>query len=308
MINSDSFRTWIACASYALLHALNNTDIDVVDLENSTGVPFGIASYSSQYYCTRMLTPFYTFWDGISTVQKVWGIRMEHMSALDASSMLSYLLSKNNKKLIIGPLNMSSLFYLPLCTQYKCVDHYIALHITDGRMYLIDSEGIPYLRIFPVDLKRVLNIHNILEARGRLNAAVVSMENDALDRTERLREIIRVAENNFLAAEESGQGGSAFLLCQQVMIELPSSRWASSLRYDLSYYMQRKYMMLMIDKQGICFRPEMKEHLTRQINISSKALRYLSSREYSEATALMTDLAREETMIPYKWKEWTKQV
>lgn len=304
MLNSDSFRTWIACASYALIHVIENEEIDIVELENSTGVPFGVASYSKQYHCTRMLTPFQTFWDGIESIQRIWGIRLEHKGFSDSHQLISFIHSFGKQKLILGPVSMSALYYLPLSFQYKCADHYVALNLVDERMYLIDSEGIPYMQICDDDLKRILNISEILEARGLFHIGYVVQTKALLSKRERLYETIITAEKCFKVAEENGQGGKAFLLCQRVMKELPASRWVASLRYDLSYYMQRKYMLLMMDQEGVFLSTTFKEHIRQQIQYVVKVLHCLSERSYKQAIIGMETLSEKETIIPYRWKEW----
>ena len=304
MLNSDSFRTWISCASYALIHVIENEEIDVVELENSTGVPFGVASYSDQYHCTRMLTPYQTFWDGIESIQRVWGIQLEYKSMSDSLQVLSYIHSFEKQNMIIGPVSMSALYYLPLSSQYKCADHYIALHLAKDGMYLIDSEGIPYMQISDDDLKRMLSVSEILEARGLFHVGYVLQTNALPSKNERLYETIKTAEKCFKAAEENGQGGRAFLLCQHVMKELPASRWVASLRYDLSYYMQRKYMLLMLDREGVFLSSSFKEHIRQQIQSVVKILHFLAERSYTKAIIDMETLSEKEQIIPYRWKEW----
>lgn len=308
MLNSDSFRTWITCASYALIHVIENKEIDVVELENSTGVPFGVASYSDQYHCTRMLTPYRAFWDGIDSIQRVWGIRLEHKSTPDSFQLLSFIHSIGEQNFLLGPINMSALYYLPLSSQYKCADHYVALHLKENGMYLIDSEGIPYMRISDEDLKRILSISEILEARELFHVGYVLQTSMLPSKEERLYETVKIAENCFKAAEENGQGGKAFLLCKRVMKELPASRWVASIRYDLSYYMQRKYMLLMMDQEGIFLSSAFKEHIREQIHNVSKTLHFLSERSYSKAIIEMEALSEKETIIPYRWKEWVTQL
>lgn len=308
IFGSDRFRTWITCASYALLNILNCSDIDVVELENSTGVTFGVASYSEQYHCTRMLTPYRTFWDGLESVRNAFGIHLECFSFSDGEELIKFIHAAKDKSFIIGPLNMSSLYYLPVCSQYKCADHYIALHMKGDDMYLTDPEGIPHMRIYEADLKRILNINDIMEAKGKFHAAFISHRDPMPDNIERASVILKSAGKVFCEAEQNGQGGNAFLICRRIMKEVPASRWAAMLYYDLNYYMQRKYMFLMADNENIFLKSEFKEHIAHQIAVTRKCLSFFPEKAYLNAADMMPLLFEEETKIPYKWKEWTEQI
>ena len=303
--NSDNLRTWITCATYALIHACKDTEMDVVELENSTGVSFGVSSYADQYHCTRMLTPYQKFWEQADAVSQIWGIRMKHFITQEKETLLFSLRTIKNQSLILGPINMAALSYLPFSSQYKCADHYLALRMEDNQVFLTDSEGIPDMQITDDSLSRFLNINEIPEAKGLYHAAVVSRCGRAMEPKERLYETIQIAERSFLSAEQNGQGGNAFFLCQQVMREHPSSVWSTSFRYDLSYYMQRKYMMLSMDEEGLFFKQAMKDHIYKQIQDARYVLYLLYEHNYSQVISEMPNLAASESKISYNWKGWT---
>lgn len=303
--SSDNLRTWITCASYALLHACQDTEIDVVELENSTGVSFGVSSYADNYHCTRMITPYKKFWEQADDVSRIWGIRMEHFITPEKEKMLSYLCKLKNKSIVLGPINMAALSYLPFSSQYKCADHYLSLYAANNQILLTDSEGISDMQITKDQLNRFLNIFEIPEANGLYHAAIVSRCDRALESKERLYETIKIAQQCFQLAEQNGQGGNAFLICQRVMQEHPPSEWSTSLRYDLSYYMQRKYMLLSIDKTGLFLKQVMKDHICKQIQDIRHVLYLLSEQAYNNIISIMPQMAESESEISYRWKEWT---
>ena len=303
--SSDSLRTWVTCASYALIHACKDSEMDIVELENSTGVSFGISSYADQYHCTRMLTPYQKFWEQADAVSRIWGIRMKHFITPEKETLLSSLRTIKNQSLILGPINMAALSYLPFSSQYKCADHYLALRMEDNQIFLTDSEGIPDMQITDDSLSRFVNINEIPEAKGLYHAAVVYRCGRAMEPKERLYETIKTAERSFISAEQNGQGGNAFFLCQRVMQERPSSEWSTSFRSDLSYYMQRKYMMLSMDKTGLFIKQAMKDHICKQIQDIRYVIYLLSEHDYSQIVTQMPKLAALESKISYNWKEWT---
>lgn len=298
---SDKFRTWITCASYALLNVLNENEIDIIDLENSTGVTFGVASYGDHFHYTRMLTPFCTFWDGIDTIERVWGIHIEKFCFHDKQEIFHMLRNSPTSGFIIGALNMSSIYYLPLCTQYKCADHYIAVRKSENGNYLLtDSEGIPEMKISNDDFYNILNISDIPEARGLFNVGTATDTGCKTEKKEQIHEIMKQAENNYFQAEQNGQGGRAFLRCHEIMENAPIYKWATPLQYDLNYYIQRKYMFL----KYTCLKRELKEHIEKQIKEAARLRHHILKHEITEALKIIKVLSVSETMIPIKWKEW----
>lgn len=302
---SDKFRTWIVCASYALLNALGDERTDPLDVENSAGVPFGLASYGAEYRCARMLTPFTTFWDGAPFVEKIMGIRIEKLSFSNKRDVLIYLKRSSPSRAVLGPISMASLSYLPLCTQYHSADHYIALETdVSGGYLLTDSEGAPGLKVSEDDLYQFLNISEIPEAKGRFHMGIVSLAGKALPRKERTLEIFRLAGLNYRNAERSGQGGKAFFKCLRVMNELPPSHWIGPIMYDLNYLIQRKLMFLKADRNRLILTPECANHITAQIRILAQLRQALSARRFPDVFNLMPAVAEAESMIALKWKEW----
>lgn len=307
-LNSNNERTWITCASYAMLQALENKDIDLIEFENSTGVTFGVASHSEKYHCTRMLTPYRKFWDSIQYIEKIWGIRISHICTDSQSDLLSDILSLNKANIVLGPINMAALYYLPMCSQYKHADHYISLHINNGEIYLSDSEGIIYMRVQGKDLQRIIDVSDIMEANGYFQAGIVEQCTSPLSLEERSYITFNLAGLCYQSAEEEGQGGNAFLLCQDVMRNLSAAHWETSLRYDLSYYLQRKYMLLKADPKGIYLRSAFKEHLYFQIQSVQQTLYQLSQKAYQDVIKNFSILAETESMIPSYWKELTTRL
>ena len=307
-LNSDNERTWITCASYAMLELIQNIDIDLIEFENSTGVTFGVASHSDQYHCTRMLTPYRKFWDGIRCIEKIWGLEIEHICTDNKKDLLKYISSFKNASIILGPISMAALYYLPMCSQYRCADHYVGLHINNGKMYLSDSEGVPYMRVDSNDLQRITDISDIMESDGMYQAGIVEQHISPLPPEERTYMILDHAGLCYRSAEEEGQGGNAFMICQEVMRNLSVAHWETSLRYDLCYYLQRKYMLLKADPEGIYMRSSFKEHISFQISFIRQTIYQLCQKEYKDVIQNFSVLAEAETMIAFRWKELTSKL
>lgn len=69
--------------------------------------------------------------------------------------------------------------------------------------------------------------------------------------------------------------------------------------------MQRKYMMLSMDEEGLFFKQAMKDHIYKQIQDARYVLYLLSEHNYSQVISEMPNLAASESKISYNWKGWT---
>ena len=301
----DECRTWVICASYALLNALGDSCLDALDVENSTGVSFGIASYGTLYGCTRVLTPATTFWDGTASLEKIMGIHLEEYSFQDKREMLDFFRRTPVSGALLGPLNMTGLSYLPLSTQYKFADHYIAVKKGDsGEFILTDSEGVPGMRVSEDGLLRFLDISGIPEARGRFHIGMASIVREPLLREERTRAILRLAGKNYALAERAGQGGHAFLQCRTVMDTLPPSHWMEPVLYAMEYLIQRKLMLLAADRDGVLMGFDCVRHVTTQIDTLGTMRTLLMARRFPDVRELLPVAAEAETLLTRKLKEW----
>lgn len=302
--NAGSLRTWITCGSYSLLNTLQTSDIDLIELENATGVTFGVASYGEKYHFTRMLTPFSTFWSGINTVSKVFGIRIKRHCFQNKEKLIEWIENTKRNHFFIGPINMSALTYLPLSSQYKCSDHYIAICKNNNKYYITDSEGIPCLQTNLTKLKQMIDISEIMEANGIYNIGTVNIETINKNSTEHKRIILENACLNYCKAEENNQGGKAFLLCADLVKTVPLSNWISPFYYDLNYYMQRKIMFMMVDFDEEILNYKYKEFISNQITLTKQCLYYLYNRNISDCVKILIQMAALESNISELWKGW----
>lgn len=300
VLGSDRFRTWITCAAYALLNTLED-QTDLIELENSTGVTFGISSAGDEYFCARMLTPFTSFWDGVTNIEKIWGIRIRQYRFRNSGEVFDMMNNSPPIKMMIGPINMMTLDYLPFSSQYKFVDHYISVEKTDRGDYLItDSEGIYKMKTALDKLCSMLTVEGIPEANGSICVGSAEYSDNELSKEERLDEILLIAKDNYYKAERSNEGGNAFLKCLNVMESVPKAQWRMSFIYDLNYYIQRKYMLMSMKAR---FRPGLSEHIQKQSNLAARVRQTLLKNTTDDITAAMNELAYMETTIAKRWKD-----
>lgn len=302
ILNFSKYRSWITCGSYALLNIID-AEIDLLRLENSTGVTFGISSFEAQFYFTRMITPFTCFWDGVNTIKKICGITIKRMIYEDKKELIDYIESSLSNKFIIGPLNMMKLVYLPLCTQYKLSDHYIALHKDNNNYYVIDSEGIIKLRVSLEDLKRIIDVSGIPEADNKYNIGIIEGIDTINDEDYITLETIKLAKQNIINAEENNQGGSAILRCLNIIKDTDINRWQTPLHYDLGYLMQRKYMFLAADTNKQFISNDLEDSIYKQIYLLSELRESIRTENMKMINTQMDDLSKYEKYIYEQCKE-----
>lgn len=316
--SSSSFRNWITCATYAILHALQTEEIDLLEAENSTGVTFGIRSMGEAFHCTRLLTPFRTFWDGMLPAASIWGIRIHLFHFSDISSLTEFLHTPPEPALVLGPVSMAGLHYLPFSSQYRCSDHYVALRMTaPGQFLLTDSEGVTEMPVTAEYLAGMCKVSDIPESEQVFTIGAVRQIGPAKPRQDRLYYSAMLAGNNLQAAELNGHGSKAILCCLRTMKNNAIQKWNAPLLYDLSYYIQRKEMLLCmtnaiqtLDYTSVS--PALKSHIRNQQALAARIRLILSQRkvepdERVEAVSeYMKILADTEKILAEQWKEWVK--
>lgn len=310
---SSQYRTWVTCGAYAMLHALQANDIDLLELENSTGVTFGVASYGADHHCTRMLTPFRTFWRGMTVAAHLWGITIQLATFQDVSELCSFLEKvPPGTHLVLGPVSMAGLQYLPLSTQYRCADHYVALHKDHlSRLLLTDSEGVTEMQLTVQALAGMCMVEGIPEAKQMYTVGIVAHDGPVEPLANRLKYTIQTAGENLQAAEHAGQGSSAILRCLCTMKAIAIQRWRGSVLYDLSYFIQRKDMLLrlavdLVETGTGSISPLFMEQIHHQMVLAAHVRRCLSQGHMETAAESMETLAELEKMLAVKWKEWVQ--
>lgn len=302
--------TWITCGSYALLHALQERKIDLIDLENSTGTPFGIACMEEDYECMRMLTVFRDFNEGIDQAAKLWGIEVQRLDADSKDELYAFLEDKTKKSFLLGPVSMACLTYLPLSIQYKCADHYIALlRLNENEFQLIDSEGVISLKITVNELMEKLFVNDIPEAKGKITIREVCRKGEAVSRSYLLAHTFETACRNLKEAEKNGQGSEAILRCMKTMKCIPEIKWKEGSLYDFDYFIQRKLMLgklieRMREQIKIAVNPYLEQLLFRQITNSAKIRSGICHRNWRLLEDEFRWLAEDEYRLAIKLEEW----
>lgn len=234
--------SWITCGSYAFLHAAGLNPKLLLSIENSAGATFGTASMREAWDYTRLLTPAFDFHAGINAAAPLWGVTLERYVCGGFKEFIDVYGAKPGSYLA-GPVNMAGLHYLPLAVQYHCADHYVALHMENG-WTLVDSEGVPGLRVSVDELNDILTGRGIPESGGELHIRRVRRTGEMASFVERAIFTIKKGSSNLKRAKQIGEGPQAFLKCAATIARTPAVLWREAFSYDLDYIVQRRLMML----------------------------------------------------------------
>lgn len=303
---------WIVCGSYALVHAADMLCMDLIPLENSTGAPFGIRCCGKEYQYTRMLTVFRDFNLGIDAAAPLWGIQMKRVDGETNEVVADLLNDIYVDRVIIGPISMEGLTYLPLSQQYRCVDHFIAC-IRQGKntWQLIDSEGVPGLLMDSGQIMKMLSIRDIPEACGRYTARAildVDRHREIEDRSARISFTLETAYANLWDAQESGEGYRAIYKCAELIQDISYEK-RIPLLYGTDYLIQRKIMLLKLlqeaEKENVA---SVDFHIMMEvgqfIETAGSLRNHLKNNKEGPWEYLFGRLAKIERCITEKWKEW----
>lgn len=242
----------VCCGTYACINYLEEIKefgvVDYKSFEIATSVPFGIC-YKKRPHHDRMLTPVCDPNSGINRAASIYGYQMEQHDFQNIEDLIDWLKEKLvQAPVILGPVNMERLVYLPMAGIYKAIDHYIVLSwLSQEQVVIIDSEGTGRIRCTYENLEKWISIHDIPEARQKLTVRRLIRERSVS------KEIIveqswMGAIGNYRCIEMSG--GNAFLQCARTVKQVPAYLWKNSLLYDIAVLNQRKLLLELLLEQA----------------------------------------------------------
>lgn len=299
--------TWITCGSYAFLHAAGLDKKLLLSIENSAGVPFGMASMQEAWDYTRLLTPAFDFHAGIDAAALLWGVVLEHYVCGSFAEFIDAHGAEPGNYLV-GPVNMTGLRYLPLAGQYHHADHYIALHRESG-WTLVDSEGIPGLPILVDELNDILTGRGIPESGGKLHIRRVRRMGEMVSFSERAIFTIEKGASNLKRAKQHGKGPQAFLKCAAAIAQSVPVLWREALSYDLDYTTQRRLMVLRFlesisGHSQFEVDPRLPKLIGQQIEAVLRAKVMLRQEDYALLSDCLYRLSEMEEILTRQWEVW----
>ena len=247
----------ICCGSYACLNAMQDPSIDLQLFEISTSTPFGIRHFENEYF-DRLLTTYCDPNQGMDRALRLWGYNVETVRTGTAEEAVWEIRHRIRPDLpvIVGPIDMGKLGYQIMPALLKRMDHYILLeYCSDTEAYCTDSEGFYQYRLAYKELGAYLSADAVPEADGCITARQIRKKWE-YSMKEVLKQSFRYAEDNFRAAEETGEGSRAIKNCCRYLEQYKEYKWRLPLMYDIQYLKQRKLLILflidLLEENGEC--------------------------------------------------------
>lgn len=300
--------TWVTCGAYAFLNGSGLPMEYLLAVENSCGATWGMACCGTNYEFTRILTPYRDFSQGIDNAAPLWGFSIVTTNLSSPSEMtLDYF--PVGSTVMVGPINMERLTYLPLSRQYKLADHFILIkrEQPEERLLVIDSEGIVGCYVEFERLKNMLCVQGIPEAQGMLQIRRLHKTGRPVAEKIIAEYTLEIAIKNLNEAENLGQGSMAFNSCCKTIQEAKLADYRNSLNYNLVYTMQRRIMALQfLDSlrklKMIGHDHELYRGLTSQIEYIALCRKVLAEEEIDAICDQLNRLADAEKQLVCQWE------
>lgn len=256
------FGAW--CAAYAFLNTTQSSDVTPELYELLSGVPFGI-KYNTDNK-SRLLSPFIEPCLRVKDVSEMLGYSAKLSKFKEISEAVYFLSSMDCcKRVMIGPIDMGHLAYLPLNLYYLKQSHYISVEKQKDDKYCVtDSEGVLLSSCSEEYLSGIINVCDIPESENNINIWEFELSANRIKTSKYIDIIRREARKNLMNAEETGQGSNAILQCADLLEYTDSLRSDLQLYHEFNYVLQRK---LLVHSKFRCYDKYQTDILEKQINI-----------------------------------------
>ncbi|MCT4688881.1 hypothetical protein [Vallitalea sp.] len=246
ILKSQYHGNYTYCGTYAIYDLIqSNLKISMNKFEIITSVPFGIVHNPD--YPHRIISPYVDPTIGLNKAAKILNIDLKTYQSDEKEEMYSKLVECIQKgAVLIGPVNMAKLNYLPQPRIYNKVPHYIVLYkLKNNKFFLNDSEGLIGYYINKDELMDIWNGHDIYEAKKLFNMRTIENYGKEPNEEQLVMKSIINCQTNLLNACKEGQGPYVFLKLWD-MIKNTGKKYYNYIFFDLEIFIQRKYLLMEI--------------------------------------------------------------
>lgn len=256
------------CGTFAVLNAVGgNVSPNIFEL--TTGVPFGIRCVDLKR--ERFLTPYRDPNYGLDGAIDFWKISCRKIVCDKKTEIFDYLcrdLDEEKNRIVLGPLNMGKLFYIPLCNIYENVDHYIMIRKSGRReVTIMDSEGYVSVPVTYDALYKMWNVQGVYET-GDVYTYRCFEEGMSIPDPDLVEAyILNLMSVNMQSAEQCGQGSYAAISAYDILRQNTIKKWFLSFLYEIEHLIQRKMLVYSFCELGRNGKTEILEALQEQIAV-----------------------------------------
>ena len=227
-------------------------------------------------YAHRLISPVYEPLHGIKRACEILNKKYIEKGFDDKNDARDFLLKRLNcGSVVIGPVEMSKLNYIPLSRIYERVPHYISLYKDESNIIRVnDSEGIMG-QALPIEEFMVMwDSVNLMESDYIYTVGYIESEGKLPFEKEQVIKSTRNCFENLEFARKIKQGPMAFEKLWETISNTSNKQYKNHLFFDLEIFIQRKYLMLSfiqwIEKYIVCNTDRIKYIVKEQIYLAAQ--------------------------------------
>lgn len=225
-----------SCGSFAVENAVKKLPVTAEQYEMLGGVPFGLKS--DENIITTLTEPF----DGIKIAAENLAVFVERKTFVEFEDFWKNLLKDaaiENCSVVLGPMNMQKLFYIPFSSFYSDVDHYLALEsICQDGMYITDSDGFIQIKVSIDQAIKMLNAEGKFNEGINYSYYVIGNDFPIQDPYEMICRSAKTIRGNFEAASQK----QPFLETMQYTSGILNAKDINNMLFNTNSLMYRKQL------------------------------------------------------------------
>lgn len=232
------------CATYSVFDSgMVVNEISKNRFEILSSVPFGVVH--SNEYSHRLVSPMYEPLHGIKRACGILNKKYIEKGFDDKDDARNYLLNRLNYGLVvIGPIEMSKLKYLPLSQIYERVPHYITLYKDKRNVIRVnDSEGVMGHALDIDEFIMMWNSINLIESHYIYNVGYIESEGELPCEKDQVIKAVKNCYENLEYARNIKQGPIAFEKLWKTISFTMDKKYKNHLFFDMEIFIQRKNLM-----------------------------------------------------------------
>ena len=225
-----------SCGSFAVENAVKNLPISAEQFEMLGGVPFGLMSYGT--IITTLTDPY----EGIRKAAQILGILEARKTFLEFDEYWDNLLSDwltGQYHIVLGPVNMRKLFYIPFSSFYSNVDHFLAVEAQCGdTLYVSDSDGFIQVPITKAQAAKAFNSGEIFNDGVNFCYFLLRKEIPPVQDAELIAKVRNVIQENMIEASKE----KPFLNVRKEVDRVLNAKELNNMIFNINSLLYRKHL------------------------------------------------------------------
>ena len=262
-----------SCGSFAVDNAVKKLPISAELYEIIGGVPFGV-KHDENIILTQT-DPF----DGILISGQNIGMDICRKTYMDFDCFWDSLFSDYSKDkygIVIGPVNMRKLYYIPFSSFYSDVDHFLAVKRMNATSVCIsDSDGFEYITITKEQASKMFNAEEKFNDNVNFCYYLIERDFSDIDWAYTIHNLSNTIVKNFSESQKE----LAFTKAGEYAINMMNAKEVNNMLFHTNSLMYRKQLqkdfLLWYNESGFGSLHHILPFLDQQLLVIAKQKYYL---------------------------------